>query len=82
MATSSDPIIPPATLQNPEALASAYAVLVLRRNGHWHRQIYMSLHSANKAMERARDNGIEARCVLVELVPVADAPVYAVGEDL
>jgi hypothetical protein len=71
-------IIPPSTLQHPKAIAPAFAVLVMRRDGHWRRQLYCSLHSAQKAMERASKNGIEARCQLVEIVPVPSSPLVVV----
>jgi hypothetical protein len=56
-------------------------VLVLRRNGHWHRQVYVSLSAATRAMDRAKDKGIEARCVLCELVPVLGTVPTIVGDD-
>lgn len=71
-------IIPPSTLNHPKAIAPAYAVLVMRRDGHWRRQLYCSLHSAQRAMERAAANGIEARCQLVEMVPVPSSPLVVV----
>lgn len=72
-------IVPPSTLQHPKAIAPAYAILVQRRNGQWHRQLYLSLHSATKAMERAETNGVQARCQLVEIVPVPSRPVVVVS---
>lgn len=73
-----DPARSPRPVENPKATAHAWAALVMRRNGHWSRQIYLSLHSATRAMERAEARGVEARLVLVELVPVTAAPVYVV----
>lgn len=70
--------IPPATLENPRAVAAGYAVLLVRRDERVTRQVYLSLHSATRALERARANGREARMVLVELVPVTSAPVVVV----
>lgn len=67
------------TLHHPKAIAPAWAILVQRRNGNWTRQIFLSLHSATRAMERAEANGIEARCQLVEIVPVPALPVIVVG---
>lgn len=73
-----DPARTPHAVENPKATAHAWAALVMRRNGHWSRQIYLSLHSATRAMERAEARGVDARLVLVELVPVTAAPVYVV----
>lgn len=67
------------TRVHPKAIAPAYAVLVQRRNGQWTRQLYLSLHSATRAMERAEERGVEARCQLVEIVPVPALPVVVVG---
>jgi len=37
------------------------AVFLMVKDGHWRRQVYMSLHAATKALERAEANGREAR---------------------
>lgn len=74
-----DTIVAPSTLVHPKAIAPAYAILVQRRNGQWHRQLYLSLHSATRAMERAEAKGVEARCQLVEIVPVPSMPVVVVA---
>lgn len=75
--------MPPATaprdLEHPKAIAAGWAVLLVRRDDRVTRQVYLSLHSATKALERAQASGREARMVLVELVPVTAAPVYVVG---
>lgn len=72
-------ILPPSILNHPKAVAPAYAVFVLRNDGKVRRQVYLSLHSAQSALDRAAKNGTEAKCVLVELVPVPASPVYVVG---
>lgn len=72
-------ILPPATLTHPKAVLPGYAVFVMRRDERWHRQIFVSLHSAQKAINRAAEKGIEARCQLVEIVPVPSVPMVVVG---
>lgn len=62
-----------------EAIAHAHAVLVSTPSGKYARRLYLSLHAADKAMERARARGQEAACVMVELVPVPGVPVIVVG---
>jgi hypothetical protein len=74
-------IVAPSVLYHPKAVAPAYAVFVMRKDRRWRRQLYISLTGANKALERARANGVEAQCMLVELVPVPHAPLYVVGGD-
>lgn len=70
------------TIRHPRAVAPAYVVMVMRRDrSGWRRQLYLSLHSANKALDRAQANGIEARVMLVELVPVPHAPMVVIGGD-
>lgn len=69
----------PTTLRHPKAIAAGYAVLLLRSDDRVTRQVYLSLHSATKALERAEAKGRAASMVLVELVPVTAAPVYVVG---
>jgi hypothetical protein len=76
-------MVPPTTLENPKALAAGWAVLLVRNDERVTRQVYLSLHSATKALERARSRGRRAQMVLVELVPTTAAPVYLLGgEDL
>jgi len=70
---------PPTTLENPKAIAAGWAVLLVRRDDRVTRQVYLSLHSATKALERARQSGRAAQMVLVELVPVTAATVTVVG---
>src|SRR4051794_21522741 len=74
-------ILPPTTLLNPKVIAAGYAVLLVRRDQRVTRQVYLSLHSATKAVDRARESGRHAEMVLVELVPVTTAPVYLLGGD-
>ena len=69
------------TLTDPQALAHGHAVLVSTPSGRWSRRLYLSLHSADKAMQRAQDRGQVAHCVLVELVPVPGAAPVVVGGD-
>lgn len=45
-------------------------VVVVRNGGRWTRAVYLSLHSANQAVDRARARGADPYLVLVELVPV------------
>ncbi len=80
-ATSADRILPVRTLENPKAIAAGYAVLLVRSDERVTRQVYLSLHSATKALERAHANGRAAQMVLVELVPATAAPVYVIGGD-
>ena len=47
-------------------------VVVVRNGGRWTRAIYLSLHSANQAVERAQARGASPHLVLVQLVPVGD----------
>lgn len=71
-------IVPRSTLQHPKAVLPAYAVFVMRRDQRWHRQIFVSLHSAQRAIDRAAERGVEARCQLVEIVPVPSVPMLVV----
>lgn len=72
-------MLAPNGLNHPKAIAPAFAILVQRRNGQWTRQLYLSLHSAQRAVERAETRGVEARLQLVEIVPVPALPVVVVG---
>ena len=47
-------------------------VVVVRNGGRWTRAVYLSLHSANQAVDRARARGADPYLVLVELVPVGE----------
>lgn len=78
---SSSHILPPRTLEHPRAIAAGYAVLLVRRDEKVTRQVYLSLHSATKALERARVAGREASMVLVELIPTTAAVLTVVGGD-
>jgi hypothetical protein len=80
-ATSSDHMLPPSTVTSRDVLTHCHAVLVFTPEGRWTRRLYLSLHSADRAMERARARGLVAHCVLVTLVPVPDAPVTVIGGD-
>lgn len=75
------PRVPPRALENPKALAAGWAVLLVRKDERVTRQVYLSLHSATKALERAKANGRQAQMVLVELVPATAAPIYLLGGD-
>jgi len=72
-------ILQPSILHHPKAIAPGFAVFLMVKDGHWRRQVYMSLHAATRALERAEANGREARMQLVELVPVTAMPVIVVG---
>ena len=64
-----------------KAVTHAHAVLVSTPAGKFQRRLFLSLHAADKAMQRARDRGLTAACVMVELVPVPGVPVIVVGSD-
>lgn len=53
-----------------DALAEAFAVVVTTERGA-RRRLYLSLHSAQKAVQRAAGRGAHAELVLVRLVPVS-----------
>lgn len=72
---------PPTTLDDPRAIAAGWAVLMVRRDDRVSRQVYLSLHTAIRALKRAEASGRDARMVLVELVPATHAPVYLLGGD-
>ncbi len=73
-------IIAPTTLIHPKAVAPAYAVFTFHDDGQLTRRgLYLSLHSAIKAKERAEDKGQRFELMLVELVPVPATPVIVVG---
>lgn len=49
---------------------NAFVVLVLTPRGKYRRRVYLSLHSADKALARAAAQGQPARMVLCWLTPV------------
>ena len=65
--------------RSPKAIGGCHAVLVFQANGRYQRRLYLSLHAADAAMQRAADRGLTASCVMVELVPVPAMPVIVVG---
>ncbi|MGO1629458.1 MAG: hypothetical protein ACTHX2_11635 [Microbacterium sp.] len=50
--------------------AEALVVLVEDRSGNYRRRLYLSLRSAERAVERANARGADARLVLCRLEPV------------
>jgi hypothetical protein len=62
-------ILPPAT--DIATACQAYAVLLLTPAGKHRRRVFLSLHSATAAVQRAQDKGQPARMVLCRFVPVA-----------
>ncbi|MCW2763608.1 MAG: hypothetical protein JWR85_3809 [Marmoricola sp.] len=69
-------IVPQATLRHPKAVAPAYAILTFHDDGSLKRRhLYLSLHSAIRAQERAEARGQRFVLMLVELVPVSTKPV-------
>ena len=53
------------------AACEAFVVLLITPAGKYLRRVYLSLHSATAAVQRAQDKGQPARIVLCRLVPVA-----------
>ena len=49
----------------------AYVVLLINPAGKYVRRVYLSLHSATAAVQRAQDKGQQCALVLCRLVPVA-----------
>lgn len=79
-AIKSDSSVPPRSLHHPRAIAPAYAVFTFHDDGRLKRRhLYLSLHSAIRAQERAEAKGQRFDLMLVELVPVPAAPVVVVG---
>lgn len=73
-------ILPPTALIHTKAIAPAYAVFTFHDDGRLKRRhLYLSLHSAIKAQERAQAKGQRFELMLVELVPVASTPMVIVG---
>lgn len=54
--------------------AAGYAVLVETGEGKYRRRLFLTLASAERAVDRARDRGKFAELVLVRVVPVEVAP--------
>jgi hypothetical protein len=54
----------------PAEIADAYCVLMITPYGKQLRRLYLSLHSATAAVQRAKLRGLPARLVLCQLVPV------------
>jgi hypothetical protein len=52
------------------AAADAYCVLLITPYGKTLRRLYLSLHSAQAAVQRAQKRGLPARLVLCRLIPV------------
>lgn len=50
----------------------ALVVLVTDKNGKYRRRLYLSLRSAEKAVQRARARGRDAHVILCRIEPVAD----------
>ena len=66
-----------ASLGHREAIASAceaYVALVLTPKGKFTRRVFLSLHGANQAVERARARGQAAAVVLCRLTPEYGQP--------
>lgn len=69
-------------LTHPRAVAPAYVVFTFDTDGRMvRRNVYVSLHSALRAKERAEKNGRRFQLTLCELVPVPHQPVIVVGGD-
>jgi hypothetical protein len=62
-------ILPPAA--DIASACQAYAVLLLTPAGKYRRRVFLSLHSATAAVQRAQDKGQPVRLILCRLVPVA-----------
>ena len=61
------------------AIEHAHAVVVETPGGRVNRRLYLSLHSAEKALDRARERGDAATMLLVELVPVVAVDTFCCG---
>lgn len=67
-------------LQHPRAVAPAYVVFTFHDDGKVKRRnVYLSLHSAIKAKERAEAKGSRFELMLCELVPVKTSPLVVVA---
>jgi hypothetical protein len=70
----------PTTLTHPRAVAPAYVVFTMHDDGRVKRRnVYLSLHAAIKAKERAEARGDAFHLALMELVPVPGKPAIVVG---
>ena len=73
-------ILQPSTLHHPKAVAPAFVVFTFTDDGElMRRNVYVSLHSALKAKERAEARGSRFELMLCELVPVPHKPIIVVG---
>lgn len=73
-------ILPPTTLNHPKAVAPAFVVFTFTDDGELKRRnVYLSLHSALKAKERAEARGSRFQLMLCELVPVPHKAIVVVG---
>lgn len=59
----------PLTADELHEFATAYVVVACTPTGRYSRRVYLSLHSATKAVARAHDRGQPAELVLCRLVP-------------
>lgn len=66
-------IVDDARTRTSGALAEAFAVVVTTERGSRRRRLYLSLHSASRAVERANRRHDDVQLVLVRLVPVEGA---------
>ena len=55
------------------AAARGYCVIVTSSEGKYRRRLYLSLHSAEKAVQRAKARGLYAAMVLAVIVPTGVA---------
>lgn len=70
----------PTQLTHPKAVAPAYVVFTFDTDGAMvRRNVYLSLHSALKAKERAEKRGRRFEMILCELVPTPHKPAIVVG---
>jgi hypothetical protein len=54
-----------------ESACEAFVVLVFTPDGKYRRRVFLSLHSATAAVQRARAKGQPVRMVLCQIEPVA-----------
>jgi hypothetical protein len=66
-------------LADTESACEAFVVLVFTPAGQYRRRVFLSLHGATAAVQRARAKGQSARMVLRRLVPVT-ADLDLIGE--
>jgi hypothetical protein len=67
----SETMTPAKVVDHSLPIASAYCVLAYTPYDRKYRRLFLSLHSATQAVERARKRGLQAELVLCRLVPVA-----------